>query len=321
MEAQLDKMKREVRQSEDKAFELKANLDKRKQSHEQDKEDEAFARKETRFERTELEDKISDLMAENSSLQDENERLRSMFDNQAVDERNEVLQLTRELEEVQSCLEEEKEKERLHQIRLTEAAKDKSELDKVQSELNIAKNDVERLESELKLNEDAVIERKAMRQRLDHYPQIVRENEALRAENQLLHDTAENSALLKTKAEDLELKLAKAESEVEIGQTAKEQLYQTSRQIKRWQEVCLQILSEEERNRVGEGSVGVEILRQKIAEFQRKEIYCQEEIKTLEAKISTSDHSNAQLKSEKEKLNKEVASGKDALNQQKIINS
>ena len=269
IETNLEKVKREARQSEDRALELQANLDRLKQSHVQEKADEAFAKKEARFDKTEWEDKLSQLMKENSQLAAQIEDLTERLNKQGMDESNEVLQLKRELAASQSYLEECGEKENLTKVRLSEASSDKINLSKAESDLEAAKNEIERLRDELMQNEEAVIERKAMRQKLDHYPKVVRENEALRAENQLLHDTAENCALLKTKANDLEQKLTKAESLVEIGQTAKEQLLQAKREVQRWQGVCLHILTPEERSKVAETNVGIDILKQKIAEFQQ----------------------------------------------------
>ena len=316
MESTIERAKREARQSEDKALVLKADLEKRRRSSIQEKEDESFAKKEARFERNELEDKISELTTENGKLQDENENLRECLDEKDQEERSEVLQLRRELAKVQSYLQEEKEKEQINLSRIAQGSNDKVELEKAQSDLLLAKNEIQSLQRELKQNEDATIERKAMRQRLDDYPRLVSENDSLKRQNKLLIDTADNSALLKTKVDDLEVKLNKADIDARDGMLAKEQLHHYIGQIERWRQLSLELLNEEEKAMIDVQSIGVDVLRQKIAEFQRKEISDQVDIKTLEAKVAESDRLTTKLVSEAEKHDREHAKAKEDLNQQ-----
>ena len=285
MESTIEKVKREARQSEDKALVLKADLAKRKRSYDQEKEDETYARKEARYDRTELEDRISELMKENTNLQDENENLKETLDLQTREERSEVLQLKRELAKAQSCLREEQEKEQINQTRILQASNDKIELEKAQSDLVIIKNEIHRLERELQQNEDATIERKAMRHRLDQYPKLTLENDKLKRENKLLCDTAENYALLKTKTEDLSIRLNKAETDAEEGKLAKEKLHYINNQINRWQDLCVELLTTDEKKIIEKRNIGVDILRQKIADFQQKEMSNSVEIRTLEGKL------------------------------------
>ena len=316
METTIEKVRREARQSDDKVLVLKANLDRQKRSHIQEKEDESFLVKEARLGRVELEDRISELMSENSRLQEENEKVKHTIDVQTLEECNEVLQLKREMAESQSFLQEEREKNHLLQPRIEEGNANKIELEKVQSELMIAKSEIQRLENELQQNDDAVIERKAMRHRLDQYPQLVEENENLRKQNKLLFDTADNCALLKTKAEDLELQLNKAVADAENNLAAKEKLVHISAQIKHWKELALQMLTAEERASIGDENVGVEVLRQKIAEFQQKEISTQVEMKTFETKIAANEKSILHMKTEAGKRDMEVTAAKENLTQQ-----
>ena len=316
MESTIERAKREARQSEDKALVLKADLEKRRRSSIQEKEDESFAKKEARFERNELEDKISELTTENGKLQDENENLRECLDEKDQEERSEVLQLRRELAKVQSYLQEEKEKEQINLSRIAQGSNDKVELEKAQSDLLLAKNEIQSLQRELKQNEDATIERKAMRQRLDEYPRLVAENDSLKRRNKLLIDTADNSALLKTKVDDLEVKLNKAEIDARDGMLAKEKLHHYIGQIERWRQLSLELLNEEEKAVIDAHGIGVDVLRQKIAEFQRKEMSNQVDIKTLEVKVAESDRLTTKLASEAEKHDREHAKAKEDLSQQ-----
>ena len=316
MESTIERAKREARQSEDKALVLKADLEKRRRSSIQEKEDESFAKKEARFERNELEDKISELTTENGKLQDENENLRECLDEKDQEERSEVLQLRRELAKVQSYLQEEKEKEQINLSRIAQGSNDKVELEKAQSDLLLAKNEIQSLQRELKQNEDATIERKAMRKRLDEYPRLVSENDSLKRRNKLLIDTADNSALLKTKVDDLEVKLNKAEIDARDGMLAKEKLHHYIGQIERWRQLSLELLNEEEKAVIDAHGIGVDVLRQKIAEFQRKEMSNQVDIKTLEVKVAESDRLTTKLVSESEKHDREHAKAKEDLSQQ-----
>ena len=316
MESTIERAKREARQSEDKALVLKADLEKRRRSSIQEKEDESFAKKEARFERNELEDKISELTTENGKLQDENENLRECLDEKDQEERSEVLQLRRELAKVQSYLQEEKEKEQINLSRIAQGSNDKVELEKAQSDLLLAKNEIQSLQRELKQNEDATIERKAMRQRLDEYPRLVSENDSLKRQNKLLIDTADNSALLKTKVDDLEVRLNKAEIDARDGMLAKEKLHHYIGQIERWRQLSLELLNEEEKAVIDAHGIGVDVLRQKIAEFQRKEMSNQVDIKTLEVKVAESDRLTTKLVSEAEKHDREHAKAKEDLSQQ-----
>ena len=316
MESTIEKVKREARFSESRAVGLKADLEKRKRDYIQEKEDEKYTRKEIRDDRERLEDKNVSLSTENNNLQDEIQRLQEIIDSQNMEERSEVLRLKRELNQAQSCLQEEKEKEEINRARIAEAAENKMELDKAKSELVIAKNEIQRLQRELQRNEDATIERQADRQKLSQHSKLIFENDNLKRENKLLNDTAENCALLKQKADDLELKLKKAESDAQDGMLAKEKINYMNSQISKWKQLCLDLLTEEEKSRIDERNVGVEILRQKVAGFQQKDLSNQIEIKTLQANLNEVHTNLLQSKSQAEKHEKENATVKENLNQQ-----
>merc|ERR1712223_1421028 len=100
--------------SESKAVGLKADLEKCKRDYIQEKEDEKYTRKQIRDNREKLEDKNVSLSTENNNLQDEIQRLQEIIDSQNMEERSEVLRLKRELNQAQSCLQEEKEKEEIN---------------------------------------------------------------------------------------------------------------------------------------------------------------------------------------------------------------
>ena len=316
MESTIEKVRREARYSESKAVGLKADLEKRKREYLQEKEDEKHTRREIKDNREQLEDKNVSLSTENNNLQDEIQRLKEIIDSQNMEERSEVLRLKRELNNAQSCLQEEREKEEINRNRIARATEDKVELEQAKSELVMAKNEIQRLQRELQRNEDATIERQADRQKLSQHSKLVFENDNLKRENKLLNDTAENCALLKQKADDLELKLQKAESDAQDGLLAKEKINYMNSQISKWKQLGLDLLTNEEKCRIDERNIGVEILRQKVAEFQHKDLSNQIEIKTLQSNLNEVHTNLLQSKAQAEKHEKENATIKDNLNQQ-----
>ena len=78
-----------------------------------------------------------------------------------------------------------------------ENAQQKLDTEKLQGELNNAKQEVKNLQSELKLVEEDKIQHRIMKGKLDNYARLEKEVESLRIENKLLNDTADNSQLLK----------------------------------------------------------------------------------------------------------------------------
>ena len=78
------------------------------------------------------------------------------------------------------------------------------DLEKVQSELAVERCRANTLELELRANEDAVQQRHIMRDKLARYNELERENASLVERNKLLVQTADNSALLREKVQQLE---------------------------------------------------------------------------------------------------------------------
>ena len=73
----------------------------------------------------------------------------------------------------------------------------KLDLEKIQGELSNARQEIKKLECDLKLCEEDRIQHRLMKGKLDNYNRMEKAIESLRTENKLLNDTADNSQLLK----------------------------------------------------------------------------------------------------------------------------
>ena len=71
------------------------------------------------------------------------------------------------------------------------------ETETLRLELDRSNFELARLRDEASANCDATIQRRALHAQMARYPQLLEENEALKRENQLLVETAENSQVLR----------------------------------------------------------------------------------------------------------------------------
>ena len=70
-------------------------------------------------------------------------------------------------------------------------------IEKIQGELDNARQEIKKLECDLKLSEEDRMQHRLMKGKLDNYNRMEKTIESLRIENKLLNDTADNSQLLK----------------------------------------------------------------------------------------------------------------------------
>merc|ERR550517_1987883 len=90
----------------------------------------------------------------------------------------------------------------------------KLDLVKVKEDLARANLKADRLEGELRANHEAVMQRQVMRDKLERFADLERENVSLRKRNQLLVETADNSALLKEQVEQQKGEVERLEERV-----------------------------------------------------------------------------------------------------------
>lgn len=281
-EAATEKMKLKQRRLEDDKNELQAQVDllKKKEQHRRDLD--TSRSNDQREYRNNLEDQNRDLLEQNQQLEQqvhgyeqELEGNRRYYTEEGDNFRYQIQQLQSHVEEAQA-----------QSCRDGEAAREtnglKQKLEETESALQSAHQENERLKHELNQNADAEIQRNAMKDKLARYPRLVKENEALKMENNLLNETMENTELLKKQVSELKEELAR--SQEIAGQVSKAQsdLVQERRNVKRWEGVCQGILSSEEKTSLG-GNVGPESFEQKIAMMQRSELVLRGELETVKS--------------------------------------
>merc|ERR1719394_405057 len=117
----------------------------------------------------------------------------------------------------------------------------KLDLVKVKEDLTRANLKADRLEGELRANHEAVMQRQVMRDKPERFADLERENVSLRKRNQLLVETADNSALLKEQVEQQKGEVERLEerlrADLEVAQACG----------KEWGEVVRGWLTQEER--------------------------------------------------------------------------
>ena len=115
-----------------------------------------------------------------------------------------------------------------------------------------------------------------MKDRLSRYPALVRENEALQSENKLLRDTADNIELLKEENAHLVGQLERSEAAASEGLRVKHELAQAQRDLRKWENVCMRVLNEEERGALLDSRPSADLMSQKIGQMQRMELEMRE---------------------------------------------
>jgi chromosome segregation ATPase len=222
-----------------------------------------------------LEDLINNLETENrqhcskiSGLESELEQVRSAA-------KQESSELKREIHRLESLLEESNAKETFSQSKNQSVAKLQDERDQAILQMKVAIREKEKAENELKLNAEAIKHRQMMKERIEKYPALVKENESLRKENKLLLETQENIELLKQENGDLKERLEQVDKQVEEGLHVKNELEFALSKIHEWESVCKKMLTLEERN---EGMiVSPNTLLGKISHLQRRDIQSADE--------------------------------------------
>merc|ERR1719228_674761 len=131
------------------------------------------------------------------------------------------------------------------------------ELSKVSNEMKMEKLRGDRLEGELDANKEAVLQRKVMRDKLEKYNELERENISLRSRNKLLVETAENTALLKEQVMQLKGEVARMEVRVKEFDQVKASLEIARKDIEAWSDMVKEWMTHEERESHGKAEVGI----------------------------------------------------------------
>ena len=193
--------------------------------------------------------------------------------------------------------------------RLEEKRKETEELrlqnEKLQSQLRMEKVRAGGLEGELEANKDAVLQRMCMRDKLEKYQELETENISLRSRNQLLLETAENSALLREQVKQLEGDRERLEARVRALDEVRGQLEVEKKINREWSEAVCDWATGEQRK----DTVTVVTAKQMVRSWQQRELGYVEQLQglrhsdqALRAKLQTETGSNAQLEAAISKL-------------------
>ena len=181
--------------------------------------------------------------------------------------------------------------------RLEEKKKQTEELslqkEKLKGELRMEKLRSGRLEGELEANKDAVLQRMCMRDKLEKYQELETENTSLRSRNQLLVETADNSALLREQVKQLEAARERLEGRVRGLDEVRGQLEVEKKINLEWSEAVCDWATADQRQE----PVTVLTARQVVRSWQQRELGYVEQLQNLR-------HSDQALRS---KLQSEAA--------------
>ena len=263
---------------------------------------------------------IADLAEKNESLQRKVLKLRAKLEATENEAREEVEEFMRQAEEARNQLEEARALLSMREEEEERAAPLRGRLEAAELRAKAAEMEAERAQSELRSNKEAVVERNAMKDRLNRYPTIVRENEALQKENKLLRDTADNVELLKEQNAHLVGELERSEAAASEGLRVKHELTQAQRQLRQWETICLRVLTDEERGALLESRPSADLMSQKIGQMQRVELAMREQSEANKSNVAAAERKVRHLE-EKKNADHEVvdAMRKDIDEQGKLI--
>merc|ERR1719266_2500141 len=256
----------------------------------------------------EHQNEVERLSDEMTQLRDENYELRANFEQKEIDYRKSIQEFeskNSELEERLSILNQEPKDD----------SQQKIVIEKIQGELDNARQEIKKLECDLKLSEEDRMQHRLMKGKLDNYNRMEKTIESLRIENKLLNDTADNSQLLKEQVTDLKQKLSKAEMSLDESRQKQESLFFAERQLKQWKGLCYRLLTTAERSEFG-NDFGPDILGSKISALQQDILAKVDEIENGKAALIEKEDQLKSLKETIEDLNKKTIVDKQNLTEQ-----
>jgi len=187
------------------------------------------------------------------------------------------------------------------------------ELVRVKEELARASLNAERIQGELRANQEAVMQRQVMKDKLERFCDLERENVSLRKRNQLMADTAENSALMKEQVEQQKGEVERLEERVKEVDKLRADLEVALSAGKEWAEVVRGWwLTQDEREILGVEEVGVALAKEAVRKWQEKELQLVSRVaelgareKELEEKLKEKEQMNESEKNDVAKIRAE----------------
>merc|ERR1719445_787121 len=176
--------------------------------------------------------------------------------------------------------------------KMAEGDESVGKLEDVKKELMMEKLKVDKLMGELEANQEAVIQRSVMREKLERYDELHTENIRLRSTNKLLTETAENAALLKEKLKQMEGDRRRMEARCQKTHEISAEL-EVARAVNRdWGMLLADWVSAEDRDSLGldaGAEISVSTARKVVRAWQERELAYVE-------KVNTFTHTEADLK-------------------------
>eukprot|EP00092_Neocalanus_flemingeri_P033116 GFUD01036011.1.p1 GENE.GFUD01036011.1~~GFUD01036011.1.p1 ORF type:complete len:782 (+),score=288.73 GFUD01036011.1:56-2401(+) len=280
-----DRLERGKREDREKIENLQAKLKQMKQ-RENDRLEEGSRSRRSSIDRAgELEMKVRNLREDKSKLEEQMAKV-----NLALSNRPELDKLAyrKEVQDYKTRISELENKEQVGKVdfgRMEEKSKEgertMQELEKIKNELKMEKLRGDRFEGELDANREAVLQRKVMRDKLEKFNELEKENISLRSRNKLLVETAANSALLKEQVRQLEGEVTRMEGRVKDMDHVKAELGVVRKEVQDWGDVVREWMTAEERELLGGGEVGVVVAKEVVRDWQGREISYVDDINTL----------------------------------------
>ena len=271
-----EKMARQRREDREKIDNLQLKLKQMKQ-RENDKLEEGSRSRRSSIDKVgELEMKVRNQREEKAKLEEQLSKANLALSNRPnIDNfsyRKELQDLNMKISDLESKNEILKIASTKMEAKVQEGDEVKKELDNVRNNFKMEKLRADRLEGELDANKEAVLQRKVMRDKLEKYNELDKQNISLRNRNNLLVDTAANSALLKEQVSHLEGEVKRMEVRVRNMDQVRAELEVTKSEIQEWAEMVREWMTAEDRALLGNGQVGIGVAKEVVRSWQVREL-------------------------------------------------
>ena len=300
---------RESQDVRDKYHSLESKLELYKQRENERIEESCRSRNLSLDRSAELDTKVTNLRADKENLEE-----KLLQANLALARRPEVdkHKYNEEIQAFKSRISDLENQENLYKSEMSRLEAKKKQIEevrlqneKLQGQLRMEKLRAGRLEGELEANKDAFLQRMCMRDKLEKYQELETENTSLRSRNQLLVETAENSALLKEQVKQLEADRERLEGRVRALDEVRGQLEVEKKINREWSEAVCDWVTGEERKE----TVTVLTAKQVVRSWQQRELSYVEQLQSLRhsdqslrAKLQTEAATNAELEADLSKV-------------------
>lgn len=318
-EAELEKSVRQKKMEKEKAdnFQHLVNQLKERENRRRDKE--GSERRRSLDKTEEYQNKCQLLFKENKKVKEQLLDLKSQLDSRPnVDKRvyqDKIHTSQVKVKDLEQVLEKTKLELDAARNKVKETSDLKRELEDTKMQVLSGNHKVSRLEAELEANRDAVLQRKVMKDKLERFNDLERENLHLKRTNKLLMETQENSALLQEQNTGLRAQLDVAEAKANRVNKLEADLEVAQEDLASWAEMIREFMNVEERESYV-GHMGLEKARETLGERQRKVALLVEEGANVKSQVSVLERKVGELGRERDVQAKEVTTLKESQEEQ-----